>query len=89
MSAWFAGSSVWAITMYFMKDWAEVKIGVRALLLFILGLLGLSIFAFPRFELNHTEIASRQALVFTVSVAVMSVWLLYAYWKQEQARKKS
>lgn len=89
MSAWFAGSSVWAITMYFMKDWAEVKIGVRALLLFILGLLGLSIFALPRFELNHIEIASRQALVFTVSVAVMSVWLLYAYWKQEQARKKS
>ena len=89
MSAWFAGSSVWAVTMYFMKDWAEVKIGVRALLFFILGLLGLSLFAFPRFSFDHTAIASRQALVFTVSVAMMSVWLLYAYWKQEQARKKS
>ena len=89
MSAWFAGSSAWAVTMYFMKDWAEVKIGVRALLFFILGLLGLSLFAFPRFSFDHTAIASRQALVFTVSVAMMSVWLLYAYWKQEQARKKS
>lgn len=88
MSAWFAGSSVWAITMYFMKDWAEVKMGVRALLLFILGLLAVWVLAFPRFASNHTQIASRQGLVYGLSLASMAVLLSLAYWKQEQARKK-
>jgi len=88
MSAWFAGSSIWAVTMYFMKDWAEIKIGVRALLFFILGLLGVWIIASPRYELNHTEIASRQGVAYGISLVVMAVWVLFAYWKQEQARKK-
>ncbi len=89
MSAWFAGSSVWAFTMYFMKDWVEVKIGVRALILFVLGLLGVWVIASSRYELNHTEIASRQGLVYGVTLAIISAWLLFAYWKQEQASKKS
>ena len=88
MSAWFAGSSVWAITMYFMKDWAEVKMGVRALLFFILGLLGVWAVAFPRYERNHTEIAGKQGLIYGLALATMAVWLLIAYWQQEQARKK-
>jgi len=88
MSAWFAGSSVWAVTMYFMKDWAEIKIGVRALLFFILGLLGVALIAFPHYGLNHTEIASRQGVVFEISLALMSAWMLFAYWKQEKSRKK-
>ena len=88
MSAWFAGSSVWAITMYFFKDWTEVKVGVRALLFFILGLLGVWIFASPRYELKHTEIAGRQGIVYGLALGIMALWLLFAYWKQEQARKK-
>ena len=88
MSAWFAGSSVWAVTMYFMKDWAEVKVGIRALLFFILGLLGVWVIASPRYELNHTAIAARQGLIYGLALGVMAIWLLYAYWKQEQARKK-
>lgn len=89
MSAWFAGSSVWAITMYFMKDWAEVKMGVRALLFFILGLLGVWVLAFSRYELNHTEIAGKQGIVFGLSLVAMAAWLSLAYWKQEQARKRN
>jgi len=88
MSAWFAGSSVWAVTMYFMEDWAEVKIGVRAILIFVLGLLGAWLFASPQYELNHTAIAARQGVVYVVALGLMAVWLLFAYWKQEQARKK-
>lgn len=88
MSAWFAGSSVWAVTMYFMRDWAEVKIGVRALLFFILGLLGVWFFASSRYALNHTEIAGRQGVIYGLALGTMAIWLLFAYWKQEQARKK-
>ena len=87
MSAWFAGVSVWSITMYFMKDWAEVKMGVRAILLFLLGLLGVWLFASWRYPLNDTEIAARQGWVYGLSLAVMIAWLLFAYWRQEQAAK--
>jgi hypothetical protein len=88
MSAWFAGVSVWSITMYFMKDWAEVKMGIRAILLFLVGLLGVWVFAASRYSLNDTEIAARQGVTYGIALAVMIAWLLFAYWKQEQAHKR-
>jgi hypothetical protein len=88
MSAWFAGAAVWSVTMYFMKDWAEVKMGVRALSLFLVGLLGVWLLNFSRYPLNDTRIAARQGIVYGVSLLVMVAWLLFAYWKQEQAAKK-
>jgi len=88
MSAWFAGVTVWSMTMYFMKDWAEVKMGVRAILLFLLGLLGVWLFGLTRFPLNQTEIAARQALSSGIVLGVLLAWLLFAYWKQEQSAKK-
>jgi len=71
-----------------MKDWAEIKIGVRSILFFVVGLFAISVIAFPFFDLNHTEIASRQAPVFQLASGLMSAWLLYAYWKQEQVQQK-
>jgi len=88
MSAWFAGAAVWSITMYFMKDWAEVKMGIRAILLFLVGLLGVWLFGLSRFPLNQTEIAARQALSSGIVLGVLLAWLLFAYWKQEQLAKK-
>jgi hypothetical protein len=88
MSAWFAGVAVWSATMYFMKDWAEVKMGVRAILLFLIGLVVVWIVGISRYQLNDTQIAGRQTLVYGFSLGIMLAWLSYAYWKQEQARKK-
>ena len=88
MSAWFAGVAVWSITMYHLKDWAEVKIGVRSILLFLLALFGVWIFAAPQYPLNHTTIAARQASVYGLALGAMTAWLLFAYWKQEQAARK-
>jgi len=88
MSAWFAGTAVWSITMYFMRDWAEVKMGVRAILLFLAGLFCVWLFALSRYELNHTEIAGRQGLAYGAGLTVLLLWLSFAYWKQEQARKE-
>ncbi len=87
MSAWFAGSAVWSVTMYFMKDWAEVKMGVRAILFFLLGLLGAWLIASSRYQTDHTPIARQQGWTYGIALAVMAIWLLYGYWKQEQARK--
>ncbi|MGE5379098.1 MAG: hypothetical protein ACM3XO_28905 [Bacteroidota bacterium] len=88
MSAWFAGVAVWSITMYFMKDWAEVKMGVRAILLFLLAELGVWVLDFSRYPLNPTAIAARQALIYGLTLAAVSAWLLFAYGRQERARKR-
>ena len=88
MSAWFAGVATWSVTMYFMKDWVEVKMGVRAILLFLSGLLAVWLFAAGRYPLNNTLIASRQNVVYGIALAVMVGWLIFAYWKQEQAHQK-
>lgn len=88
MSAWFAGVAVWSVTMYFMKDWAEVKMGVRAILLFLSGLLAVWLLASWRYPLNDTPIAARQNWIYLSVLAIMAGWLLFAYWKQEQAHQK-
>ncbi len=71
-----------------MKDWAEVKMGVRAILLFLTGLLAVWLFASWRYPLNDTEIAVRQGWAYAVVLTIMVLWLLFAYWKQEQAHQK-
>ena len=88
MSAWFAGCSVWAITMYFMKDWAEVKVGVRAIIFVVLGWIGIWIVGSTRYPLNNTPIAARQGMGYLLALTIIAIWLLFAYWKQEQASKK-
>lgn len=88
MSAWPAGVAVWSVTMYFMKDWAEVKMGVRAILLFLMGLLIVWVIGLYRYSFDHTQIAEKQTLVYGLTLGGAVAWLLFAYWKQEQARKK-
>ncbi len=82
MSAWPGACAVWAITMYFMKDWAEVKIGVRALLIFFLALFLIWIFTFSGFDP-----ARKNGITFGLVTGLASLSLIYAYWKQESAHK--
>jgi len=89
MAAWFAGSSVWSVTMYFMKDWAEIKVGVRSLMLFLLGEFGVWIVASSRYPLNAIKNASQQNLTYGIALFLVCALYVYAYWKQEQANKKS
>ena len=89
MSAWFAGSSVWAVTMYFMKDWAEIKMGVRALMLFLLGEFVVWILASSYYPRTHTEITAKQGWTYGMALGTMAAWYLFAYWKQEQQVQKS
>jgi len=49
------------------------------------GLLVVSVLGFARYPLNDTEIAAKQALVYTIALVVMVGWLSFAYWKQEKA----
>jgi len=82
MSAWPGACATWAITMYFMKDWAEVKIGVRALLTFFLALFVIWIFTFVGYDP-----ARKNGLTLGGITGLAALSLIYAYWKQEAARK--
>ncbi len=84
MAAWPAACAAWAITMHEMKDWAEVKIGVRSLLLFVTGLFVIWIFTFPSYDPTR-----QNGLTFGVGTGLLSAALIYAYWKQEAARPKN
>ncbi|HEY3312957.1 MAG TPA: hypothetical protein VGK00_15055 [Anaerolineales bacterium] len=82
MSAWPAGCAVWALSMYRLKDWAEIKVGVRALLIFFLGLFVIWLFTFQGYDPLR-----KNGLTFGVVSGGVSLVMLYAYWKQDNARK--
>jgi hypothetical protein len=81
MSAWPAAVAVWSVTMVRLKDWAEIKIGVRAILLFVLALFVIWVFTFSGYDPTRNN-----GLTFGVGTGVLSAMLLYAYWKQQTAR---
>jgi len=82
MSAWPAACAVWAVTMYRMNDWAEVKIGVRALLVFATALFVIWLFTFQSYDpLRNNRIT------YGVLTGAFSLSLIYAYWRQETARR--
>jgi len=82
MSAWPAACAVWAITMYRMKDWAEVKIGVRALSVFAIALFVIWLFTFQSYDPLRNNRLSYGLLTGAFSLA-----LIYSYWRQEAARR--
>lgn len=82
MSAWPAACAVWAVTMWSMKDWAEVKVGVRALLIFAVALFVIWIFTFPSYDPARIN-----RLTYGLLAGASALALLYAYWRQEQARR--
>jgi hypothetical protein len=84
MAAWPSACAAWAFTMHGMKDWAEVKIGVRSLLLFVTGLFVIWILTFPSYDP-----ARHNGLTFGIGTGLLSGALIYAYWKQEAARPKN
>ena len=81
MSAWPAACAAWAVTMYFMKDWAEIKIGVRALIAFILPL-----FVVWTVTFSGYDPARKNGITFGVGTGLMALLLIYGYWRQESAR---
>jgi hypothetical protein len=82
MSAWPAGCATWAISMYFLKDWAEVKVGVRAMLIFFLALFVIWLFTFSSYDPLR-----KNGLTYGAVSGLASLALIYAYWKQDAARK--
>lgn len=83
MTAWPAACATWAITMYFMKDWAEVKIGVRALSLFFIALFVIWIFTYASYDQTRNN-----GISYGITTGALSLGMIYAYWRQWSARPK-
>jgi hypothetical protein len=82
MAAFPTGVAVWSITMYFMKDWAEIKIGIRSLSFFIVGLFAVGIFAYATSMFDWSR---HNVPTVGLATGVLSAMLLYSHWKQQSA----
>lgn len=70
-------------TMYFYKDWAEVKIGVRLLAIYATSLFILWAFTFGQYDPTRPN-----RITVGLVTGVVAVLLIYYYWRQEIARRK-
>jgi hypothetical protein len=84
MAAWPAACAVWAATMYFGKDWAEIKMGVQTLVVYTTAL-----FVVWLVTLSQYDPARKNIVTFGVVTGVAAALLIFFYWRQEVSRRKA
>lgn len=84
MAAWMTGSGVWAATMYFAKDWVEIKTGIQSLMLYAVSLFVLWVITFSSYDP-----ARNNRFTMGVAAGLAALALGYYYLKQERYRKKA
>jgi len=84
LAAWPAAVAVWAATMYFAKDWAEIKMGMQMLILYITSLFIAWAFMFPQFGPGRYN-----KITLGVATGLVAALLIFFYWRQEAARPKA
>lgn len=82
MAAWPAGMAFWAARMYFLKDWAEVKMGVQGIMVFLASQVVIWVISLPQYDPTRSN-----HLIVGILPGVMLLVLGYCYWRQEQARQ--
>jgi len=87
MAAFPTGVAVWAVSMYHMKDWAEVKIGFQGICLFIFSLFIMSIVTMIFVPSWWVE-GRNNTITFPIASGALSAMLAYAYWQQRAASPK-
>ena len=80
MAAWPAACAVWAATMYFGRDWAEIKLGVQTLVIYTAALFGVWLFTYPQYRPIST------GLSYGIICGLTAASLVFLYWRQEVAR---
>jgi hypothetical protein len=84
MAAWPAGVAIWCATMAFAKDWAEIKMGVQAMILYSSAL-----FVAWLVTLSQYDTARHNIYTYGVVVGAIPILLAFYYWRQEQQRAQS
>jgi hypothetical protein len=84
MAAWPAACAVWAATMYFGKDWAEIKMGVQTLVVYTTAL-----FVVWLVTLSQYDPARKNIVTFGVVTGAAAALLIFFYWRQEISRRKA
>jgi hypothetical protein len=83
MAAFPAACGVWAATMYFAKDWAEIKMGVQGLTLYASALFLVWLLTYSQYDP-----ARHNGMTYGVLTGVLAGLLIFFYWRQEVARRK-
>ena len=81
MAAWPAACGVWAATMYFARDWAEVKMGVQTLILYTTALFVVWIFTYSQYKPGLGT-----GLTYGLVSGLVALVLGFLYWRQEVAK---
>ena len=84
MAAWPAACAVWAATMYFRNDWAEIKMGVQTLVVYTTAL-----FVVWLVTLSQYDPARKNIVTFGVVTGVAAALLIFFYWRQEASRRNT
>jgi hypothetical protein len=84
MAAWPAACAVWAATMYFKRDWAEIKMGVQGLMVYVSALFVVWLVTFSQYDP-----ARKNGLTYGVATGLMTLLLIFFYWRQEVARRRA
>lgn len=78
MAAWPSAVAVWAGTMYFAEDWAEIKLAMQGLLLYGIALFGAYVITFSQFDRSRHNV-----FTYGIVVLVAALLVLYYYWRHE------
>ena len=84
MAAWPAACAVWAATMYFAKDWAEIKMGVQTLIVYTTALFVVWLVTFSQYDP-----ARHNGWTFGIATGLAAALLVFFYWRQAASRRKA
>ncbi len=83
MAAWPAACGVWAATMYFLRDWAEIKMGVQMLIVYSASLFVVWALTFSQYKPGLDT-----GPTYGVICGLVALTLGVLYWRQETARPR-
>ncbi len=82
LSAFFAGVSLWALSLYYRSDWAEIKMGIQAPLVYVAAIFGVWLASFSAFDP-----ARKNIWTYGLLTGAFLALLVYYYVRQERARR--
>jgi hypothetical protein len=80
MAAFLALAGLWAVRVYFAEDWAEAKLGVLGLIIYMVALCGVWLAGLPEYDTSRENIWS-----IGLAAGAFGVLFIYYYWRQERA----